>query len=74
MPQNIAVSLPVGVVVQDIAVDVGSFGFYYCAGRIVQSVNNGSPPLRRFFGAGDAEMDSATRYTLPRSTASIMKI
>ena len=42
------------------------------------SVGSGSPPLRRFFGAvlsmrGVAEMSLATRYTLRRNTASIMK-
>ena len=43
------------------------------------SVANDSPPLRRFFGAvlprrQAAEMGPATRYTLRRNTASIMKI
>ena len=43
------------------------------------SVANGSPPLRRFFGAvlprrSAAEMSSATRYTLRGSTASVIKI
>ena len=43
------------------------------------SVGNGSPPLRCFFGAVlpgriTAEMNAATRYTLWRNSASIMKI
>ena len=44
-----------------------------------RSVANGSPPLRRFFGDVyprrlAVEMGPATRYTLRRNTASIMKI
>ena len=59
---KLALHQPLSVVVKDI--DVG-----------------GSPPLRRFFFLRDsklccsgAEMGSATRYMLPRNTASIMKI
>ena len=41
----------VSAVVQDIAVGAGSLGSNFWAGRIKRNVANGSPPLRRFFGA-----------------------
>ena len=67
---------PVGIVVTDIAIGAGDFGFYLQAGQIGHSVVYASPPLRHFFGAlllprrEAAEMDSVTRYTV----ASILMI
>ena len=42
---------PVCSVYKHIAIDVGGLGFDYRVGQIGHSVANGSPPLRRFFGA-----------------------
>ena len=39
------------VVIKDIAIDAEGLGFNSQAGQIGHSVANGSPPLRRFFGA-----------------------
>ena len=57
----------------------GRFGVRFPDRSNRHSVANDSPPLRRFFGAVSprryaAEMGPATRYTLRRNTASIMKI
>ena len=57
----------------------GGVGFDSQVGQIGHSVANGSPPLQRFFEAvlprrQVAEKGPATRYTLRRNTASIMKI
>ena len=65
--------------VDHIAMGARGLGFDYRAGQIGHSVANGSLPLRRFFGAvlprrQAVEMCLATRYTLRRNTASIMKI
>ena len=64
---------------EDIAFHSRGLGFNSRAGHIELSVTNGSPPLRRFFGAVlprrcAAEMDPATRYMLRYNTASIMRI
>ena len=67
-----------GLSCTDIAIGSGGLGFYSRAGQIGHSVANGSPPLRRFFGAAlpssGAAMNSATCYTLWRNNASITKI
>ena len=60
-------------------IGVGGLGFESQAGQIRHSVANGSPPLRRFFGAVffrryALEINPATRHTLWRNTASTMKI
>ena len=62
----------VSSMVDHIAICAGGMGFNSQAAQIAHSVDSGSPPLRRFFGA--AEIGPAFRYTLRRNTASIMKI
>ena len=62
----------------DKSIGAGGLGFDP-RGEIGHSVANGSPPLRRSFGAVLARryavhMDPASRYTLRRNAASIMKI
>ena len=63
----------------DIGIGAGGPEFESQAGQIGRSVNNGLPPLRRFFASAwlwckAAEMGNATRYTLGRNTASTMTI
>ena len=70
---------PDTVVVKEIGNGAVGLGFDFWAGQIWQNVANGSPPLQRFFGALlprrlAPKMDSATRNTIPRNTASIIKI
>ena len=64
---------------KNIAMEARSQGFTSRAGHIECSVTNGSPPLRRFFGAGLPRCssrgdDPATRNTLRRNTANTTKI
>ena len=40
-----------GTAVRDIAIGAGGVRFEFRVGQIGHSVVNGSPPLRRFFGA-----------------------
>ena len=66
-------------ITEDIAIGEKDLGFDSWVGRVERSVANDSPTLRRFFGAVlpwrcAAEMGLATRYMLPRNTASIIKI
>ena len=68
-----------GVVVKDIAIGTRGLGFDSRAIQIGHSVANGSPLMRRLFGAVlprrlAAEIGLVTRYTLRRNTASIIKI
>ena len=70
---------PVSLVVKAHAIGAVSLGFGSWTGKVRRSLANGSPPLRRFVGAGypwcqAAEMGPATCYTLRRDNAHIMKI
>ena len=63
----------------DIAIGARGLGFNSGAGQIGHSVANGFPPLRCFSelccpGTKPRRMDPATRDTLGRGNASIMKI
>ena len=71
-PQKKQLTDHFGAVVKDIAIVAADLRLDYRAGQIGHSVANGSPPQRRFCVA-QAVMDSATRHTLRRNTANIMK-
>ena len=63
----------------DTSTGAEGLGFDSRTGQIGHKVVNGSPPLRYFFGAVlpwryAAETGPATRYTLRRDTAGIMKV
>ena len=60
---------PVSSAGNNTTIGAGGLGFHFRVGQIRQSVANGSPPLRRFFGAMlpkryVAEMSPATRYMI----------
>ena len=66
-------------VVNHIAIGAGGTAFDSQAGQIEHNVANGSPPLRRFFGAvlparWAEEMGPAACYALRRNTEDVMKI
>ena len=65
------------VAFEDTANGAGGHGSDSRIGLIAHSVANGSPPLRRFFGAvisrrSAAEMNPAARYSLRRNNARIV--
>ena len=67
------------VVVEDSAIGAAGLGFKSRAGAIGHSVANGSPQLNLVFGTVwtrryAAKMGPATRYTIQRNSASIIKI
>ena len=46
-----SLKLTAKLIAKDIAIVAGGLGFDYGASQIGHTVANGSPPLRRFFGA-----------------------
>ena len=71
--------LSVSELAQNIAIAAGGFGLQSRADQTGHSVDNGSSPLRRFFGVAlpnrqAVEMGPTTRYTLWRNSTGIMKI
>ena len=70
---------PVSSVVKLVVIGAGGLALDSRADQIGLNVANGSPPLRRFFGAvlhrrKTADMGRATRYKLQRNIAGTMKV
>ena len=74
-----ATKVSIGVIVKNVAVGMEYLWFKYRAGQIGRNLANGSPSLRRFFGAvlprrQAAEKGPATSFMFRRNNASIIKI